>query len=93
MEEGETPLEAAARELKEETGAIDYTLKEVCDYSVNRGEEKSFGRLFFSEIESYSATLEHEIAEVKSFKGLPENLTWPAIQPHLFEGVIKRLGL
>ena len=33
-EKGETILETARRELKEETGAIDFTIKPVCVYSV-----------------------------------------------------------
>lgn len=33
-EKGETVLEAAKRELKEETGAVDFTIKPVCVYSV-----------------------------------------------------------
>ena len=33
-EPGETILETARRELREETGAIDFTLKPVCVYSV-----------------------------------------------------------
>ena len=35
IEEGETPLEAAKRELFEETGAVDFELEPLCDYSID----------------------------------------------------------
>lgn len=91
IEEGETPLEAARRELIEETGAKTFKLEEVCLYSVNRGDSKSFGTLFFAEIIDYEETLEFEIELVKSFPDIPKNLTYPAIQPHLFKEVISRI--
>ncbi|MEZ5010577.1 MAG: NUDIX domain-containing protein [Bacteroidales bacterium] len=48
---GEEPMEAARRELAEETGALSYTIMAVATYSVDTGERKGFGRLFFAEIE------------------------------------------
>lgn len=35
IDEGETPLEAAKRELYEETGAIDFDIEPLCDYYIN----------------------------------------------------------
>ena len=90
IESGETPLYAAKRELIEETGAKDFTLEEICDYSVERGDKKSFGRLFYSFIGSYKKHLQHEIEIVKSFTGIPENQTYSEIQPLLLEEVLKR---
>ncbi len=93
IETEETSLEAAKRELMEETGAISFTLTEVCQYSVNRGESKSFGALFFAEISEYSDSLDYEIEKVKSFKELPNDLTYPNIQPFLFKEVLTRVLL
>ncbi len=39
---GESSFDAAKRELKEETGAIDFDITEICSYSVTRGENSSF---------------------------------------------------
>ena len=36
IESGESPSEAAKREMIEETGAKDFLLEEICDYSVDR---------------------------------------------------------
>jgi 8-oxo-dGTP diphosphatase len=87
IEAGETALEAAKRELIEETGAAEFSLKEVCYYSVTVGDSTTYGGLFFSEIQSYCGSLEFEIAEVKSFTSMPSNLTYPAIQPLLLNKV------
>ena len=46
-ESGETILEAARRELQEETGAIDFAIEPVCVYSVkgeNKGQPECRGR-------------------------------------------------
>jgi 8-oxo-dGTP diphosphatase len=87
IENGETAFEAASRELREETGADKFSLVEVCTYSVTAGDSTTFGGLYFAEIHNYQNTLEHEIAEVRSFKDLPDELTYPKIQPFLFQKV------
>ena len=70
-EPGETILETAARELQEETGAIDFTLKPVCVYSVkgktqvNKSEDdESFGMLFAADITSFEKELHSEIEKI-----------------------------
>lgn len=56
-EKGETVLEAAKRELKEETGAVDFTIKPVCVYSVKgktrvneNVDNETFGMLYVADI-------------------------------------------
>jgi len=44
---------------------------------LNNSDEKSYGRLFFSEVTEIGALPMSEIIEVKLFDGLPENLTYP----------------
>jgi 8-oxo-dGTP diphosphatase len=91
IEAGETPAEAAKRELKEETGAHNFSISEVCNYSVRIDDSISYGRLFFAEISDYTGNLEFEIEKVKSFAGIPSNLTYPKIQPFLFDEVVNRV--
>lgn len=91
-EAGETILETAHRELKEETGAIDYKITPVCAYSVIRKEENSetFGMLYFAEINSFENEIHSEIEFVKLFDEIPENQTYPLIQPLLVKEAERR---
>lgn len=91
IEKGESPIEAAKRELFEETGAVDFHIEEVCDYSVTQTDSSpsvvSYGRLFFSRIREIGELPESEIQDVKVFDGLPEHMTYQAIQPILYQKV------
>ena len=56
-EEGELILDTAKRELREETGAIDFNIKPICVYSgkgqtrVNKNEnDESYGMLYVADI-------------------------------------------
>lgn len=84
-EKGETIEAAGHRELEEETGAKDYVLKTICEYSVTREASQSYGRLFVADIKTLGQLPETEIAEVRLFDELPEHLTYPAIQPLLYK--------
>jgi len=88
IEAGETAAEAATRELKEETGALNFTISEICNYSVSVDDSISYGRLFFAEIKDYTGTLDFEINEVQSFSNIPKNITYPEIHPLLFDKVV-----
>jgi 8-oxo-dGTP diphosphatase len=79
----------AKRELFEETGAKEFNIKPVCDYSMNDSNGKLFGRLFFSEINEIGELPISEISEVKLFDELPEKLTYPLIQPFLYKKTLK----
>lgn len=94
VEPGETAVEAARRELREETAALDFRLTPVCFYSVRRedGSLGSKGLLSIAEVFSFDGALESEIAEVRCFDRQPEGLTYPAIQPVLLRE-LKRRGL
>lgn len=81
----------ASRELYEETGALDYEIEPICDYSVTRGEVASFGRLFFAIITELGQLPESEIKEVRLMKEIPDNLTYPHIQPQLHTKVLNYL--
>jgi 8-oxo-dGTP diphosphatase len=92
IEKDETPDEAASRELMEETGALDFTIECVSTYSVLKNGETGFGRLYLAEISTLGPVPDtSEIAEVKIMDSLPENLTHPDIQPHLYRRVLEFL--
>jgi 8-oxo-dGTP diphosphatase len=97
-EPGEAILVTAMRELQEETGAIDFELRPVCVYSVSNkrtnGErigEETFGMLCFAEIQTFEKELHSEINSIWITKHLPDNWTYPDIQPKLIKKV-KQLG-
>ena len=85
IEEGETSFEAAGRELMEETGALKFELICVATYSVTIDGDTGWGRLYFAEVTEIGPVPDiSEIAEIVLSDHLPENLTHPDIQPHLF---------
>lgn len=83
------PLEAiedtARRELWEETGAIDFTLQQICPYSVQTDTQETYGMLFFAEIHSFGELPALEIEQVILTQTLPKDWTYPLIQPQLVE--------
>ena len=86
-EPGEEIRETAMRELWEETGALEYSLRQVCPYSVIRDGEETFGMLYCAEITGFGPLPETEIAEVRVMETLPaaDRLTYPLIQPELWK--------
>lgn len=91
IEEGETPLAAARRELYEESGAEECTLRYVCDYWCGDRTSSGVGAVFLAEITRLDTLPKSEMAEVRSFSTLPEELTYPDITPYLYQEIIKRL--
>lgn len=90
-EEDEHIKDTAARELFEETGAKNFELYPVCVYSVDRDGEESFGCLSYAEINVLGELPNSEIGEVQLFDDMPDNLTYPLIQPFLFKKTMEFL--
>lgn len=87
-ESGETIGETAARELREETGAVRAEIAPVGVYSVVRDGVDSYGMLFFAKITAMGELSEDsEIGEIGLFKIIPGELTYPDIQPCLYDRV------
>lgn len=91
VEEGETPMEAAKRELYEESGVTNADIYPVCDYKGFRGPRFSYGMVFLAVVHELGELPESEMQEVKCFDTLPENLTYPHMTPLLVKEADKRL--
>jgi len=93
-EKGELISETAKRELREETGAVDFTIKPVCVYSVKgktsvNESEVNYGMLFVADIYSFGEI--HSEIEKRLITDKPiGNWTYPMIQPKLLQEAQKR---
>lgn len=91
IEEGETPLECAKRELYEESGIKDAVLYPVCDYYGYNDKRHSNGMVFLAIVNSLGELPESEMKEIKLFDELPSNLTYPNVSPLLYDEAYKLL--
>lgn len=83
-EAGEAITDTARRELWEETGAEKAELYPLCVYGVDRDGEIRCGMLFYARVQVCGEIPpESEIGEIRLSDSLPENLTYPEIQPAL----------
>ena len=85
IEPGETPMEAARRELYEESGALEYEIAPLCDYWAGDPDDWVNGMVFRAVISKLGSLPESEMARVRTFDSLPQNVTYPAITPVLFD--------
>lgn len=92
IETGETPLDAAKRELFEESGAVDYDILPLCDYRAwnEKTGHGANGVVFHAVIHEFGAMHQSEMAEICEFTVLPEKLTYPAITPVLFAHLARK---
>lgn len=87
-EENENINDTASRELYEETGAIEYTIRTVSDYCVTIDNTTNCGRLFYAQVKGFEKLPDFEIEEIDFFNNIPKNLTYPNVQPHLIKKVL-----
>ena len=87
--------QAARRELYEETGVTDAELTPVEVYSVTREDGvTSYGMLFLARVKARGELpANSEMQKVKAVHLLPQELTYPDIQPKLFSRAQYRLNI
>jgi 8-oxo-dGTP diphosphatase len=77
IEKNEQALEAAKRELYEETGTVKAEIRMVSDYSVTIRGKTNYGRIFFAAVEERGPLPESEIAEILVAEETPLPATYP----------------
>lgn len=93
IEEGETPLECAKRELFEESGIKDADIYPVCDYWGFNSQSCSNGMVFLAVVHAIGVLPESEMKETKMFDTLPTELTYPQTTPKLCAEAAKKAYL
>ena len=93
IEAGESPMDAARRELYEESGVKHASVYPVCDYCGYDDHGFGNGVVFLAIVEELGELPESEMAEVRAFADLPQNLTYPHVSPKAFAEAEKRLNM
>lgn len=94
IENGETPLQAAKRELWEETGATIFAIEPIGYYGakgsdgINISVEEIFGQIFYAVIKDFDNLPDYEIDKIDFFHELPNNWTYPYAHP-LFIDIVE----
>lgn len=96
IEEGEAPIEAAKRELIEETGAVSFDIEPLCDYwasgELNGIEIPAHGQVYYSNIHILGEIPEQsEMQEIYLLDSLPNELTYPDFMNEIFPIALKKL--
>lgn len=91
IEDGETPIECARRELFEESGISDAEIYPVCDYLGYNSVSSANGMVFLAIVHSLGKMPDSEMKEISAFDTLPDNLTYPETSPLLYREAKKLL--
>jgi 8-oxo-dGTP diphosphatase len=76
---------------------VEYSIKKICVYSVwgNDGvienSTETFGMLYFADIIKFEKLPGFEIEKIELFENLPDNWTYPEIQPKSIEKVLSAI--
>ncbi len=81
IEEGESIVKAASRELYEETGAVRFDLIPFGNYNLNG----SYGTVFFADVHELGDLPDYEIEEIRFVDHLPEGLLYGDVYYILYD--------
>lgn len=87
IDKGETPEQAAKRELWEETGATEFDIEPIGYYGakgidgVMESVEEVFGQIYYADIKIIRELPDFEMEEIEIFQELPNNWTYPYAHP------------
>ncbi len=90
-EENESVLQAAKRELFEETGAKEYNIEVLTDYTLITKEAVGVGRVFIAIVNKLGLLPDSEIEEIVIKKDFPKPHTYKNIQKQILEHAKKYL--
>ena len=90
-EQSEDICRTASRELYEETGALQYDIRAMFDYSVSIKGITKYGRVFYAIVYKIGHLPDSEIEEISFCDQLPENLRYGEVQRTLFNKVLEAL--
>ena len=95
IEAGETPFEAAKRELYEETGATSFDIEPLCDYRVTgdlRGTDiDANSQVYFAKIHSFGEIPDgSEMEKICLVDEIPNEQTYPNYMKEIFPIALKR---
>lgn len=91
-EPGEDIDDTARRELYEETGVTKFDLQKISVYGVCSDGTISYGMLYYANVRTLGKLPpEMEIGEIMVSAELPDKLTYPLIQPALYEKTLEFL--
>lgn len=93
IERGETPLEAAKRELFEESGVSDADLFAICDYLGYDSRGSANGVVFLAVVHELGELPESEMQKIGCFDVIPNELTYPDVSPVFYREAEKFLKL
>lgn len=93
IENGETPTDAARRELYEETGATDFEIRPLFDYAVDTPAAWANGRVFYADVHSFGPMPDFEMEKIEFFDTFPEAMRFPDILPRLYAETVHRLEI
>ena len=96
IEAGETPLEAAKRELYEESGAVEFDIEPLCDYWVSGDLNgviiQGNSQVFIAKVYSFDEIPhESEMEKIGLFNFPPDNLTYLELTNKILPIVLKKL--